>query len=85
MPRQARIDAPSVIHHIIARGIERKRIFTGGVDGNNFLNRFGIILTQTQTAFFFWAMIPNHFHLLLKTGNTLISTIMRRLLKKIKV
>jgi len=32
----ARIDAPGALHHIIARGIERKRIFTDGVDMDNF-------------------------------------------------
>ena len=27
MPRKSRIDAPGALHHIIARGIERRRIF----------------------------------------------------------
>ena len=80
MPRQSRIDAPGALHHIIARGIERKEIFTDGVDRDNFLNRLGNILTETQTACFSWALIPNHFHLLLRTGTTSISTVMRRLL-----
>jgi len=80
MPRQSRIDAPGALHHIIARGIDRKRIFIDGVDSDDFLNRLGNILTQTQTACFSWALIPNHFHLLLKTGTTAISTVMRRLL-----
>jgi len=62
MPRQSRIDAPGALQHIIARGIERKKIFTDGVDRDNFLNRLGNILTQTQTACFSWALIPNHFH-----------------------
>ena len=38
MPRQSRIDAPGVLHHIVAGGIEHKRIFTGNVDRDNFLN-----------------------------------------------
>jgi len=29
---QSRIDAPDALHHIIAGGIERRRIFTDGVD-----------------------------------------------------
>jgi hypothetical protein len=33
--------APGALHHIIARCIERKRIFTDGVDRDNFLNRLG--------------------------------------------
>ena len=30
MPRKTRIDAHGSLHHIIARGIERKRIFADG-------------------------------------------------------
>ena len=41
LPRLARLDAPIALHHIIARCIERKRIFTDGVDRDNFLNRLG--------------------------------------------
>ena len=33
--------APGALHHIIDRGIERKRIFTDDVDRDNFLNRLG--------------------------------------------
>jgi hypothetical protein len=35
---------------------------------------------QTETKCFAWALIPNHFHLLLKTGTVPIATLMRRLL-----
>ena len=80
MPRRSRIDAPGALHHIIARGIDRKRIFKDDADRDNFLDRLGNILSETQTACFAWALIPNHFHLLLRTGTTAISTVMRRLL-----
>ena len=36
MPRQARIDVQGALHHIIVRGIERKKIFTDGVDSDNY-------------------------------------------------
>ncbi len=49
MPRKSRIDAPGVLHHIIARGIERRKIFQDDHDRNNFLDRLGGILTETQT------------------------------------
>jgi REP element-mobilizing transposase RayT len=67
MPRKSRIDAPGALHHIIARGIERRKIFQDDHDRNNFLDRLGGILTETQTRCYAWALIPNHFHLLLKT------------------
>ena len=80
MPRKARIDAPGALHHIICRGIERRKIFNDNTDRDNFLERLGIILNETSTPCYGWALIPNHFHLLLRSGNVSISTVMRRLL-----
>ncbi|MDO9565455.1 MAG: hypothetical protein Q7J15_01730 [Candidatus Desulfaltia sp.] len=74
MPRKSRTDAPGAFHHIIARGIERSDIFKDNTDRNNFLNRLGKIIKETNTCCFGWALIPNHFHLLLKTGDMPIST-----------
>lgn len=80
MPRQARIDAPGALHHIIARGIERRSIFDDDADRDNFLNRLGQVLSDTHTSCYAWALIPNHFHLLLRSGPTSLSTVMRRVL-----
>ena len=80
MPRQARIDAPGALHHVIARGIERGKIFHDDADREDFLDRLGKVIQQTQTKCYAWALIPNHFHLLLKTGKDPIATVMRRLL-----
>ena len=44
MPRQARIDTPGALHHIIVRGIERKKIFHDDKDRNDFIDRIGGIL-----------------------------------------
>jgi REP element-mobilizing transposase RayT len=80
MPRQARIDAPGALHHIILRGIEQKAIFKDQQDYNNFLKRLSRILTETATFCFAWALMTNHVHLLLRTGLYPITTVMRRLL-----
>jgi REP element-mobilizing transposase RayT len=80
MPRKARIDAPGAIHHIMARGIERRSIFRHDQDRNDFIDRISRILTETQTPCYAWALMPNHFHLLLRTGVVPISNVMRRLL-----
>jgi putative transposase len=80
MPRKARIDAPGALHHIIARGIARKKVFDDNADTDFFLERLGMIVQESQTQCFAWAMIPNHFHLLLKTGTIPIATVMKRLL-----
>lgn len=80
MPRSARIDAPGALHHIIVRGIGRRKIFDDDIDRDAFLERLGLILQETDTSCYAWALIPNHFHLLLRTSQVPISTIMRRLL-----
>ena len=80
MPRQARIDAPGAFHHIICRGLERRKIFWDDTDRDNFLSRLGDVLQRSSTRCFAWALIPNHFHLLLQTGTTPLATVMRRLL-----
>ena len=80
MPRQARIDAPGALQHIIVRGIERKRIFFDDKDRDNFVARLSVVLPESTARCYAWALIPNHFHLLLRSGNVPISTVMRRLL-----
>jgi REP element-mobilizing transposase RayT len=80
MPRQARLDAPGVLQHVMARGIERRKIFWDDKDRSSFLERLAVILEETQTQCYAWVLIPNHFHLLLRTGPTSLSTVMRRLM-----
>jgi REP element-mobilizing transposase RayT len=80
MPRKSRIDAAGAVHHVIARGINKADIFSDEADYKSFLNRLGSVLTGTKTACFAWALMSNHFHLLLRTGNTPVSVVMRRLL-----
>jgi REP element-mobilizing transposase RayT len=80
MPRKSRIDAPGAVHHIICRGIDRQAIFADDHDRDNYIERLGKILITTQTLCMAWALLPNHFHLLLKTGGEPVATVMRRLL-----
>jgi len=61
MPRKARIDAPGALHHIIARGIARRKVFDDNADRDFFVDRLGSILSDTSTLCFAWALIPNHF------------------------
>jgi len=64
----------------MARGIERRKIFLDDTDRESFLERFAGILEETQTQCYAWALIPNHFHILLRTGPTPVSKVMRRLM-----
>lgn len=49
-------------------------------DRNSFVDRLGTILKDTQTPCFAWALLPNHVHLLVRTGQMPLSTVMRCLL-----
>jgi REP element-mobilizing transposase RayT len=74
------LDAPGTVHHVIARGIERGKIFRTDADRAHFLERLEHV-TQGDKAFVYaWSLIPNHFHLAIRTGTERLSTIMRRLM-----
>ena len=68
------------MQHIILRGIERKAIFKDDADRENFIDRLGKLLLDTETTCYAWALLTNHTHLLLRTGATPLSAVMRRLL-----
>ena len=80
MPRSARLDAPGVVHHVIIRGIERRKIFRDNNDRNNFLERLSKLVIETDTACYAWVFMSNHAHFLFRTGDVGLSTLMRRLL-----
>ena len=80
MPRQARLDTPGTLHHVIIRGIEKKNIVINEYDRKDFVERLGRLSTETETAIFAWALLSNHAHILLRSSASGISHFMRRLL-----
>ena len=80
MPRQARLDAPGTLHHVILRGIDRGQIVADREDREAFVARLGDIAAATGTALYAWALLPNHVHLLLRSGPQGLPRFMRRLL-----
>ena len=80
MPRLARLDAPGVLHHVMIRGIERRKIFRDNKDRDDFLDRLSIILPETNTSCYAWAFMSNHAHFLFRSGESGIAKVMRRLL-----
>jgi REP element-mobilizing transposase RayT len=65
---------------VLIRGIERRKIFRDDADRENFIDRLGGILVETSTACYGWALLPNHVHLVLRTGTVPLATVMARLL-----
>jgi putative transposase len=80
MPRLARLDAPGVLHHIMIRGIERRKIFRNNKDRDDIIERLSNILPETNTSCYAWALMSNHAHFLFRSGEHGIAKVMRRLL-----
>jgi REP element-mobilizing transposase RayT len=66
MPRKARLDAPGTLHHVIVRGIEKRKI----ADDDR----------ETETLIYAWALMNNNAHILLRSGPAGLPKYMRRLL-----
>jgi REP element-mobilizing transposase RayT len=64
----------------MARGIERRRLFLDDEDRDDFVRRLGALATSGAFVIYAWALIPNHFHLLVRTGRTPLSRNMRSLM-----
>lgn len=82
MPRGARLDYPGALHHVIARGIERRRIFRSDRDRSQFVERLAELVTSTGAALYAWALMPNHAHILLRTGELPLSQLVHRWLSQ---
>jgi len=80
MPRQARLDAPGTLHHVMARGIEGTNIFRTDKDREDFLDRLAVQCEAEVLKIYAWALIPNHFHLLVRTGSRPLFASMRKIL-----
>jgi len=65
MPRGLRLDAPGVLYHLSVRGIERCAFFREERDRADFVA---------------WALLPNHAHLLVRTGRRPLAAALRSLL-----
>jgi len=80
MVRQARIDLPEHLYHVIGRGIEQRDIFVDHRDYTDFLNRLQEGLEETGSKCFAFSLLPNHFHLLVMRGHRPLAELMRRLM-----
>src|SRR5512139_1561836 len=80
MPRGPRLDAPNTLHHVMVRGIEGRSIFRDDRDREDFVRRLGEVAVAKDLTTYAWALLPNHLHLLLRTGTPPLARAMRSLL-----
>ena len=80
MPRGPRLDAPGTIHHVIIRGIERRKIVSDDKDRETFVARMGGVALETKTLIYAWVLMTNHAHILVRSSAAGLPTFMRRFL-----
>lgn len=80
MPRQARLDVPGALHHIMVRGNNKATIFNDDQDRNKFLQRLGKNIVEAKCSVYAWTLMSNHVHILFKSGQKGISAVMRKIL-----
>jgi REP element-mobilizing transposase RayT len=64
----------------MGRGIERTQIFRTDTDRADFVARLAALCEAGAWAVVAWALMPNHFHLLVRTGTRPLFQSMRKLL-----
>lgn len=80
MPRQPRLDAPHTLHHVMVRGLERRNLFRDDSDRADFVARLAALAEGGALSVYAWALLPNHAHLLVRTGNRPLPRSMRSVL-----
>ncbi|MEI8189609.1 MAG: transposase [candidate division NC10 bacterium] len=64
----------------MVRGLERRPIFRNDVDRADFVRRLAALVDATGLTVYAWALLPNHAHLLIQTGQRSLARCMRALL-----
>ncbi len=67
MARPLRADYPGAVHHVMARGHERSRIFRDDRDRNRFLQLLGSAAQDLAIFIHGYCLMDNHYHLLVET------------------
>lgn len=73
MARPLRLEFEEAIYHITARGNRRERIFASDVDRTRFLDILARSLARFEVELNAYVLLPNHFHLLVRTRRANLS------------
>lgn len=77
MARPLRIEWEGCWYHITSRGNERRPIYLDDADRSEFLNRVREMTSRFQVRLYVYALMVNHYHLLLQTLEANLSAAMR--------
>ncbi len=80
MARITRPDWENALHHIMARGIDGRTLFSNVFEYEHLRSRLEQLVVELKFSVYAWVIMPNHLHLLIRTGPESISLLMHRLL-----
>ena len=67
MGRNLRVEYPGAIYHVMSRGDRRELIFMDDADRQRFVETLGEVCVKTGWQVHAYALMPNHFHLVVET------------------
>lgn len=79
MPRYPRLAGPNLFFHLMNRGIEKRVIFRKSGDYTKFISYLSNCNKKFDWSIYCYCILPNHFHLLVKTRTHPLGLIMKSL------
>src|SRR5574338_735600 len=79
MARRHRIPAPGLLRHVMARGNARMDIFFDHLDYTWFIHFLGNVVEQFELECWSYCLMPNHYHVVLRTDEATLSEPIRNL------
>jgi putative transposase len=79
MPRKPREDVEGAVHHVYARGNDRRRIYYDDVDREMYLSMLGRVVVRSRWRCLAYCLMDNHVHLLIETPRANLGAGMQRL------
>jgi putative transposase len=77
MSRPWRIEFEGAFYHVLLRGVEKRDVFRDNVDRLNFLSILGRMSERFVVDVYAYVLMPNHYHLLIKTNDPNLSRSMQ--------
>lgn len=85
MPYGRRIDWPGAMHHVMSRGIDGLKILEDRHSKLKMMSLLDRYFPESGARVHAWALMNNHFHLLIETGEVPLSSVMHRFLTAFSV
>ena len=85
MARPCRVEYAGALYHVMNRGNRRERVFRKAADYALFLDRLGRYAGEFNVDVLCYCLMPNHFHLFLRTRAANLSRFMQSLLTSFTV